>query len=80
MSNDKLINVSKAYMLHCSINGWGVLMERRGKLNYSLPVNQTEPFKSRLHISYFLQKCKKDNCLIFSILLEWIEKSQNLLY
>ncbi len=29
MSNDKLLNVSKAYMLHCSIDGWGVLMERR---------------------------------------------------
>jgi hypothetical protein len=29
MSNDKLFNVSKAYMLHCSINGWCVLMERR---------------------------------------------------
>ena len=29
MSNDKLLNVSNAYMLHCSIKGWGVLMERR---------------------------------------------------
>ena len=29
MSNDKLFNVSKVYMLYCIINGWGVLMERR---------------------------------------------------
>jgi hypothetical protein len=29
MSNDKLFNVSNAYMLHCGINGWDVLMERR---------------------------------------------------
>jgi hypothetical protein len=55
---------------------------KRRVWNYTdtLPVNQTEPFKFRLHISYFLQKCKKDNCLIFSILLDWIEKSENLLY
>jgi len=29
MSNDKLFNISNSYMLHFSINGWGVLMERR---------------------------------------------------
>jgi hypothetical protein len=30
MSNDKLYNVSKAYILHCIINGWEVLMEKEG--------------------------------------------------
>jgi len=45
-----------------------------------LPVLQVQTSQFTLHISYFLQKCKKDNCLKFSILLDWIEKSENLLY
>ncbi len=31
MSNDKLLDVSNTYMLHCSINERCVLMERRGE-------------------------------------------------
>jgi hypothetical protein len=28
MSNDKLFTISNGYILHCGINGWGVLMEK----------------------------------------------------
>ena len=45
-----------------------------------LPVAQVEATKFPLRISHCLQKYKKDNCLKFSILLDWIEKSENLLY
>jgi hypothetical protein len=29
MSSDNLFYISNGYMLHCSINGWGVMMEKR---------------------------------------------------
>ncbi len=33
MSNDKLLNVSNAYMLLCGISGWNILLERRDGLD-----------------------------------------------
>ena len=48
-------------MPHCGDNVCGVLMERRNVVEITdfLPYSQVQAFQFPVHISYFLQKCKK---------------------
>ena len=57
MSNDKLFYISNSYMLHCSINGWGVMMEKKDVLDYR-NLAKTTTRNQFLFITY-INKIKK---------------------
>jgi len=60
MANDKLFNISNSYMLHCGFDSMDGLMERREEPDRRYLANSTARSQFfQIHISYFLQNCKK---------------------
>ena len=74
------------YVSHCGNNRWEELMEKRGVIDYtSLAKTACSSISINVHISYFLQKCKKANseneiCLLISNNTKFLKLCWALLY